>query len=338
MYKRFLNNGDYYGLVTEEALQQLIRNNEDRLQMAEEAAEASIVEYLIDNYMIEEELAVGKRIAEYNFQITYPTGSYFYHDGKIYKAIRTINGCKAPSTRMYWQEYTEAVDESSTKTYSQFTSYEPGDMVYFSNTCYICLVHNGPDYGNIRIPGIFGWKEVPASAWMANVEYDLWDVVKYESRFYALLDASDVDLTINPYESDNWGLIGDYICDYKYQCTANEYVVYEGKVFIPEMEVNADELEVNYNIVAHDPRNPNVKKHLLRLAVYELHKLISPNNISSTRVKDCEMTIAWLKDANRLKINPQIPRRVGDDNKEVTDYAIATFARDYDPNHNPWQI
>ena len=275
MYKRFLNNGDYYGLVTEEALQQLIRNKKDRLQMAEEAAEASIIEYLIDNYMIEEELAVGKNIAEYDFQITYPTGSHFYYDGKIYKTIRTINGCKVPSTRQYWQEYTEAVDEDSVRPYSQFVNYEPGDIVYFSNTYHICLVHNGPDYSNIRIPGILGWKEVHVSEWMANVEYDIWDVVKYESKFYALLDASDADLTVNPYDSDNWGLIGDYICDYKYQCTANEYVVYEGKVFIPEMEVNADKLEVNYNIVAHDPRNPNVKKHLLRLAVYELHKLIS---------------------------------------------------------------
>ena len=27
-----------------------------------------------------------------------------------------------------------------------------------------------------------------------------------------------------------------------------------------------------------------------------------------------------------------------DDNKPVAEYAIATFARDYDPNKNPWQI
>ena len=53
MYKRFLNNNDYIGIITEEALLQLIRGNEERLAQAEEAAESSVIEYLIDNYEIE---------------------------------------------------------------------------------------------------------------------------------------------------------------------------------------------------------------------------------------------------------------------------------------------
>ena len=39
-----------------------------------------------------------------------------------------------------------------------------------------------------------------------------------------------------------------------------------------------------------------------------------------------------------MKINPQIPRKLDDEHKPVTEYAIATFQRDYDPNKNPWQI
>lgn len=338
MYKRFLNNGDYFSLVTEEALQQLIRDKEDRLKMAEEAAEASIVEYLIDHYMVVEELQVGKAIMDYNPQITYPAGSHFYYNGKIHQAIRTINGCKTPTSRVYWEECMDIVDETSVLAYSQFHSYSPGDVVGFANKFFKCLVHNGPEYSNIKVPGISGWREVVVNEWFANVNYELWSVVKYDNRFYALIDLDNIDLTVDPYQSNNWGLIGDYVFDYKYQCINTEYVVSDGKVFIPDMEVNADDLELNYNIIPHDPRNSNLKKHMLRLAVYELHKLISPNNISSTRVKDCEMSIAWLKDANRLKINPQIPRRIDEENKEVTDYAIATFARDYDPNNNPWQI
>ena len=105
------------------------------------------------------------------------------------------------------------------------------------------------------------------------------------------------------------------------------------------MNVNADAVEEGVNIKLDDPRNANVKKHLLRLAIYELHKLISPNNISSARITDYETSITWLRDASRLKINPKIPRRIDDDdNKPVAEYAIATFARDYDPNKNPWQI
>lgn len=53
----------------------------------------------------------------------------------------------------------------------------------------------------------------------------------------------------------------------------------------------------------------------------------------------CFLRYATNNSASRLKINPHIPRKLDeDDNKPVTEYAIATFARDYDPNKNPWQI
>ena len=77
MYKRFLNNNDYLGIITEEALRQLIRNKEDRIAQAEEAAETSIVEYLTDNYEVEKELMKGKLLVEYNPTITYPVGAHF---------------------------------------------------------------------------------------------------------------------------------------------------------------------------------------------------------------------------------------------------------------------
>jgi len=35
MYKRFLNNNDYIGIITEEAMKQLIRGNEERIYHAE---------------------------------------------------------------------------------------------------------------------------------------------------------------------------------------------------------------------------------------------------------------------------------------------------------------
>ena len=65
MYRRFLNNDDYLGIITPEALAQLTRGNDARFIQAEESAEMSIVEYLSENYEIEKELAKGKYIAEY---------------------------------------------------------------------------------------------------------------------------------------------------------------------------------------------------------------------------------------------------------------------------------
>lgn len=340
MYQRFLNNADYLGIVTEEALGQLIRDKEIRLAQAEEAAEESVLEYLTENYMVEEALAVGKNLREYNRQITYPVGAHFYYKGKLYKATRTINGYKAPAHLDYWMQCTEMVDnEHEIKPYSQLKSYMPGDKVRFANTFFQCLEFNGIDYNNVRIPGMNSWEKVEASEWIANWDYMIWDVVRYEGSFYTLLNVDEVDWSVNPQESDNWGLIGLYDPELNnYELCGTEYVEYEGDVYCPVVNPNSDELKEHYNIVLDDPRNPNLKKHILRLAVYELHKLISPNNVSSARIADYNTSIMWLRDASRLKLNPQIPRKLGPDKKPITDYAVATFMRDYDPYKNPWQI
>ena len=438
MYKRFLNNNDYIGIITEEALNQLIRGNEERLSQAEEAAEASIVEYLTDNYEVEQELGVGKALVEYTPSITYPVGAHFYYNGKIYEALRSISGLKTPTDIEYWRELIDYDKDKMDRAvpYFQLKNWQPGDVVTYANAYYECLEPNGYDFNDIRIPGAMGWKEVENVAeWIANYDYRHWDVVSYEGKFYARLpldeqtettpdvtpdpspapdtetdsgstpdtdtdtgsvpdtdtdntseqgiatvaeadsvvdieagdtsidtsedsdtdssndDSSEtvpdsepeekedkVDLTVNPYDSDYWGLIGDYTTDYDYELKDTEYVVYNNRVYVPTMKVTADTLKESYNIHLHDPRNTNIKKHLIRLALYELHKLISPNNISSARITDYETSLTWLRDANRCKINPQIPRKLDEEHKPVAEYAIATFMRDYDPNKNPWQI
>lgn len=340
MYKRFLNNADYLGIVTEEALSQLIREKEIRLAQAEEAAEASVLEYLTENYMVEEALAVGKDLLEYNRQITYPVGAHFYYKGKIYKTIRTINGYKAPANVEYWMPCTEFLsNEHDIPNYTQRGSYMPGDVVRFSGEFFQCLEFNGLEYNNVRVPGMTGWEQVFASPWMENLEYEVWDVVSYEGLYYTLMETENIDWTIAPDENDNWGQIGKYDPELNdYELSSTEYVEYEGDVYVPIINPNSDELREQYNIVQDDPRNANLKKHILRLAVYELHKLISPNNVSSARITDYETSILWLRDASRLKINPQIPRRQGPDKKPVTDFAVATYMRDYDPYKNPWQI
>lgn len=384
MYKRFLNNADYLSIVTEEALSQLIRDREERLAQAEEAAEASIVEYLTENYEIEKALAIGKNLLKYNEQTTYPVGAHFYLDNKIMEVIRTINGRKSPTIEPYWEECCDIVDRHDhVRPYSQTQNYQPGDIVMFSGIYYKCLQYNGTNYNDIRIPGINAWTmKEDVCEWVANYQYNLWDVVEYEGHFYTLIkleqegygqeeteepeeqgdpieELSDIgdeeddgdgvieneetpapkmDLTINPYESECWGLIGDYDETYEYELSENEYVAFNGAVFYPTMNPNHDEPQIGYNIQVGDPRNGNIKKHMLRLAVYELHKLISPNNVSSARITDYETSIMWLRDASRLKINPQIPRKLDEEKKPVADFAVATFMRDYDPNKNPWQI
>lgn len=340
MYQRFLNNEDYMSQISDELFNQLIRGQQMRVNQAEEAAEASIVEYLTDNYEVEKALQVGKNLRDYSSRITYPVGVHFYYEGKIVEAMRSINGIKAPATVQYWREWEDYDEErlKSAQPYSQLLNYHPGDLVVFSDRLYECLEHNGFDYADIRIPGINAWESIEVFPWEPNLEYEDWQVAEWEGQFFALLNLEDLDLTVNPLESDNWGLIGHYDPEYAYEMKPTEYVEFDGKVWYPTMIPVADTLKEGYNFRYHDPRNANIKKHMIKIALYELHKLISPNNVSTARITDYEATMQWLHDANRCKINPQIARKLDEEKKPVSEIAMATFQRDYDPNKNPWQI
>lgn len=336
MYRRFLNNNDYLAVITPEALSQLTRGNDERFAQAEEAAEISMIEYLSENYEIEKEFAKGKYIAAYDRRITYPVGVHIYFDGQIHQVIRSICGYRQPATTAYWEETTDTIQPENIPQYSQFATYYPGNTVVYNDVPYVCLAENGYKFGNIRIPIVFGWMEVQTAAWQP-IDYRLWDVVEYQDGFYTLVSLDDFDNNIDPLQSGNWGAIADYDPEYNtYELSGNEYVVYEGRVFCPEIDVNADIPVVGTNLALHDPRNYNLKKHMVRLAIYELTKQIAPNNVSVVRMRDYEDSMKWLNDASKLRINPQIPRRLGEDKKPVTDWQMATFQTDYDPYKNPW--
>ena len=339
MYRRFLNNNDYLGIITPEALSQLTRGNEDRFIQAEESAEMSVVEYLSENYEIEKELARGKYIAEYDRRITYPVGVHIYFDGQIHEVIRSISGYRKPATAQYWEEYSGIdMDACQVACYSQFNTYYPGDKVNYNDVIYVCLKENGYKFDDIRIPMVNGWLEAEIAPWKP-VEYPLWSVVEYDNGFFTLMTQDNFDCNLDPMTSDCWGAIADYDPEYNaYELSEHEYVVYDGRVFYPETDVNADIPQVARNISLHDPRNYNLKKHMVRLALYKLTKLVAPNNVSVVRMRDYEDSMKWLNDAAKLRLNPQIPRKLDETKKPVTDWQLATFQTDYDPYRNPWMI
>lgn len=337
MYRRFLNDSDYLSLLTSEALSQITRNDSERFIQAEEAAEMSIVEYLSENYEVVQELNRGKYIAEYDRRITFPVGAHIYLENRIYEVTQSISGYKVPSLAEYWEEHLGSnLDMDTISNYSQFGTYYKGNIVKYNDILYMCLQDNGYKFDNIRIPLVNGWLEAQYFDW-EPVEYNLWDVVRYEEGLYTLMSLDSFDNNITPLKSENWGAIADYDSNYnQYELNGHEYVVYEGKVFYPELDVNSDIPEVGKNLSLHDPRNYNLKKHMLRLAVYELTKLIAPNNVSVVRLRDYEDSMKWLNDAAKLRLNPQIPRRLTEDKKPVMDWQLATFQTDYDPYKNPW--
>ena len=145
----------------------------------------------------------------------------------------------------------------------------------------------------------------------------------------------------DPETNENWGMIGDYSeeLEYNYSDGAFDYVVADGTVFYPILNPNPTALEEGVTIIRDDPRNPNVVAHLARIALYHLHSIISPTNISETRRMAYEDSILWLYNASKFKINPQLPRkREHDSCLPKVDWACETFQRDFDANENPWLI
>ena len=342
-YERFLVDTDYYALITEEGLVQLIRDRHERIPQAEQAAEMSVREYLEQYYEIEKTLERGKKIREYSELVCYPAGVFFKKDEMIYRTLTAINAIRKPTAVIYWEvvyDISVIQDVGAVMPYLQLRTYKPGDIVKFGTAYWKCLVANGMDFKNVQMPGVVVWEQVPFSEWLAGGEYKKDDVVRSEGVFYQLGETDDsYDPMLDPAENDYWDMIGDYTTDYEYTVGEHDYVVCEGLVFQPVINPNVSKLEENVNIIRDDPRNLNLVKHMSQLALYNLHKLISPTNISETRRYDYEESMDWLVKASKFKLNPQIRRKIDDeDGKPKLNYAFASYQKEFDPYENPWLI
>ena len=342
-YRRFLTNRDYLAIITEEGLEQLIREVPDRIPQAEMAAEMKMLEYLDQYYEIEKALSVGKSIREYNVLISYPAGVYFKKDDYIYQTLTAINGIKKPYADMYWvmiEDFT-GIDVDSVSKYSQLKTYNVGDMAMYGSEYYRCAKPNGFDFNDIRIPGISAWVEVYSGDWEANYGYALYDVVKFDGNFYMLISLDGIAYNETPENSDNWGMIGDYTANINYEFgdDSHDYVVFDDKVYKAVINPNADAIKVGVNIAEREPRNLNVITHMTRISLYYLHQLISPTNISETRRLMYEDSLTWLLHASKFKLNPQIPRKIDRDSGDPkSDFAMASFERQYNPREDNWYI
>lgn len=361
-YQRFLTTNDYYALITEEGLGQLIRGNEDRLAQAEQRAEMKIVDYLDQFYLIGKELERGKRIKDYSNLITYPSGAFFKKGGKIWKTCKSINACHKPTSVEYWVAVEElavpaeqiADIENRTLPYLQMRTYHPGDTVSYLGGTWKCLVENGWDFQDIQIPGITYWQKVETEDWVANKVYELNAVVSYGGKFYAVIQTDTEEKTYDwsqdPDNSVCYGLIGDYDVGYNYSVgidknvsygydvnpddteTYNphletyDYVVSDGVVYMPVLNPNAEEPEENVNVVTDDPRNYNLVNYMTAISLYYLNALIAPTNVSQVRVDMFEEAMMWVQNAAKMKIDPHIPRRLErETNTPVDDWAMAHF-------------
>lgn len=337
MYLRFLNNNDYLSIMTEKVFDQTVRDRADELCTdAEKSAESTMRDYLSEHYEIDEELNVGKLIAGYSpvINITYPPEQHIYINGVIYKTLTSIMGTKKPLNCQYWKEI--ALDEipsyAEPVTYSQMETYAINNIVKRLDRYYICIQPNGIDLMDIRIPDVEGWEVVDVYEWMFN-DYSLNDVVVYQDIYYKLVDLTDIDNKISPDKQlKNWEVIEMYDEENTYRI--NDCAIYYGTSHKPQivraiLNVNKDNIIVGTNVIEDDPRNLALRDCMLKLATYNLSKgQISPNNISSVRIKDFEDAMTWLNRAGKLQITPAIKRKKKENGNGTSEWATSQLIKE----------
>lgn len=357
-YHRFLTNRDYISIATDEHMRQIIRDVPERIPQAEQRAEMQILEYLDQYYEIEHILAVGKNIREYKPCVTYPANVFIKYNEEIVKTLVCINGNKKPTKMQYWKQVQEFIDPrliDGARKYSQLCMYSKNDVVRFGTEYWQCLIPHGYEAGEIHVPGANAWREADVIPWEPNLTWDKDQVCSFNEHFYQFLGEQKIDggesnnegentsseEVLTPEDDDRWGMIGEYsdLLEYDFSEEARDYVVAENTVFYAVINPNMDKLEEGVNIIREDPRNANIVAHMCRIALYHLHSIISPTNISETRRWAYEDSIQWLYNASKFKINPQLPRKhERETGMPKVDWACATFQRDYNPNENPWLI
>ena len=138
------------------------------------------------------------------------------------------------------------------------------------------MIENGYEFNDIRVPLSNCWEKAEPLKWTPT-PFQLYDPVSYGDNFYQLYELTDYDETISPdLRPQCWGEILPYDPNYnEYELSPHEFVVYDGKVFYPTLNVNSDIPEIGKNLALEDPRHKNIKKHMVRLALYELTKNLS---------------------------------------------------------------
>lgn len=302
MYDRYLNNDDYLALIRSDFLRQITDDlNEVVFEKREQHAEVNVVEYLKENYCIEEELALGKAIVDYNGLINYPKGVYFSYEGEIVETIRSIRGITPPDNKVYWKSIPEDTLTDSEKDefvpYTQRYEWSVGDKIIYNEMYWECLIEHGFAFENIHIPGEeVHWKVLPDGT-LTDTEVE--EILEYDVDKYDYVVGDRVE-----FEDNYWECLSE--------------------------SVNPQFPEYRNNIKVHDPRNASIVRCMSIIALYNMHKSISPNDIPNIRVLDYEIAMKDLCNYNKLKLTPGIQRRsnLAGDGTSV-DWAFGKFESPY---------
>lgn len=170
---RLLRDIDYLRLIRDDVVNQIIESNQQIKLDVEQAAQAEMISYLKQRYLVNHVFADtktfdvsatynGKQLVEftataYSNAATYVTDDYVLQNSKIYKSIAG----NAPHAFVLneWTYICEDKDlfyvQLPYSEYDTLTEYLAGDKVYYNNYEYTCLIKNK----NIPVTNTLFWSK-----------------------------------------------------------------------------------------------------------------------------------------------------------------------------------
>ena len=222
----------------------------------------------------------------------------------------------------------EAFDGTNSTIFDIDKKYYVGDIVDKDGNLYECVVDSSENGLNIY-PDTEFWQSIQKTGWSSGVDYSTYDaftdIIAESGLDYSLIEPSNAVVGESPSDSilankGAWKQINvqTYQRDERYERphTFDGYIQDEDGEFYYVSE--QDEKFINSAVESDgflfsptkDPRNRNIIKILVELALYQLHSVAVPDNIPTVRISNYEKSMEGLDKFSKMKANPNIPRKV----------------------------
>lgn len=304
----YLRLKDYYNLIQDVNLQQII-NSDDSIRVdVENAALAEVKSYIVQKYDVADEF---RDTVQFTFTDTYKAKQLVYLDAAAYSAALTyaLNVMVLQGGNVYYCKTAIIAPEAFNlikwtllgpqyklfnipTPYAEFNlynNYSVNDFSYWVNKVYKCLSpsvipsHQGDlqSFNTFDIPpnnyfpnnALYGSKQ-----WGTGQSYSftgLWPSAVYGDFATWLVGSTYTAGDIKSYNSIIW------------RAQAGSTGVTPGTDITKWLPVSW---------LAGDNRNPQIIQRLIDITLYHLHSRIAPRNIPDLRVKRYDDAIKWLKD------------------------------------------
>lgn len=317
----YLRLRDYYQLIQDSNLQQIIRNDDTLRLTVEQTAQTEVIGYLVQKYDVSQEFTdllnydlTTNYIAHQLVQLdglawsnatTYASNDIVSINGLVYYAKQGSNSNHNPTTSpTYWgllgTQYALFHIPFPYNSFNLYTRYYIGDKVIYKNKVYQCQTNsilpdhqavlqygtynNASNINSFPDDGAAGLKQ-----WGVGVSYS----------FSGLLT------TAIPSDYTAWSSVTTYTTGNRVSYNSVIWQSLKNSTNItPDTDITAWQ-PVSW--VSGDDRNGLIVQKTIDIALYHLHAAIAPRNIPELRTKRYDDAIIFLKDCANGNITLDSP-------------------------------